>query len=487
MRSTFDGRAVLLKRFNIETEAPFILREVSAMRKQEAPAWQLLHATVFVFCALLFMTCSKKTKAVPRFKHPNLAEVSCGFFGANATFYLELPFYGDSLAERPSEFICQWGKKIVATSAAGLERLHACGIIHGNIGPGCFAVTGDGSARLVLDFSKVILRPDCCKAPELGSKLGIASEAMEADIFALGAVWLVLSDRHKALDKRAIEMAKRMTCAEADCRPTAEMICKQSKPGAPPSYWYDLLLTDVPQSHPVEVPSCVEEALRDYCLVCKFPCYGAEGPHHFNVKGMWRLEHPELWRAYQDCRKQMRQDHQDTRHTPPSSQVANVSNLASDDLNEAWLWHGSDALKVESIQREGFDARRASMQGKFGAGCYFTNQVCKARQYARAPGCSIFQKRCKQFHCGCKPSSRFLLLCRVTLGSVYRLGPNSDMRGVTRPPPVQGARQLRHDSCVVEPFPGTSGQGQVHREVVVFNGQQIYPEFLIEISIEPSR
>ena len=52
-------------------------------------------------------------------------------------------------------------------------------------------------------------------------------------------------------------------------------------------------------------------------------------------------------------------------------------------LNEVFLWHGCSTKVADIIVNFGFDERLANDQDLYGAGSYFTVQVCKALQYSR--------------------------------------------------------------------------------------------------------
>eukprot|EP00747_Dinoflagellata_sp_TGD_P153434 gnl/TRDRNA2_/TRDRNA2_177390_c0_seq9.p2 gnl/TRDRNA2_/TRDRNA2_177390_c0~~gnl/TRDRNA2_/TRDRNA2_177390_c0_seq9.p2 ORF type:complete len:121 (-),score=5.16 gnl/TRDRNA2_/TRDRNA2_177390_c0_seq9:19-381(-) len=112
-------------------------------------------------------------------------------------------------------------------------------------------------------------------------------------------------------------------------------------------------------------------------------------------------------------------------------------------------------------KKNGFDERLASMSGMYGAGIYLSPEACKAAQYA--PG---NQKMGQRTH--------YMFYCRVVLGQPYHASRNQPQR--RRPPTMDGIQGLTHDSILV----GHSG-GQVHREVVIFDRSQAYPEYLVEI------
>jgi len=138
--------------------------------------------------------------------------------------------------------------------------------------------------------------------------------------------------------------------------------------------------------------------------------------------------------------------------------------LINGHVNEVFLWHGTGSTAMEIILSKGFDERVASVSHNlYGSGLYFASQSCKSLQYA-----STGAERC-------------LILCRVLLGNVFYAA-GAIGAAIRRPPCVQGCPHdtpclhERHDSVVAN-----SGVGmQVHREFVVHNRRQVYPEFLIK-------
>ena len=55
--------------------------------------------------------------------------------------------------------------------------------------------------------------------------------------------------------------------------------------------------------------------------------------------------------------------------------------LASE-INECYLFHGTDTKKKEGIMKTGFDGRLGSQRALFGQGNYFAESSTKADQYA---------------------------------------------------------------------------------------------------------
>lgn len=107
---------------------------------------------------------------------------------------------------------------------------------------------------------------------------------------------------------------------------------------------------------------------------------------------------------------------------------------------------------VETIAKAGMDERVCNLNGMLGAGLYFAEDSCKSGQYAV---------------CDEKRSSWFIL-CRVVLGNPYCT--DQGMPLLRRPPDP-------HDSVIFNPNHTTPGH---HRELVVYDRAQVYPEYIIE-------
>eukprot|EP00906_Rhabdomonas_costata_P012053 RCo017192 len=131
------------------------------------------------------------------------------------------------------------------------------------------------------------------------------------------------------------------------------------------------------------------------------------------------------------------------------------------DLNEVYLFHGSNPDTATIIARNGFDERVANLGGLFGAGIYFAQEGCKSAQYCRS----------KDAH------GRFCLLyCRVTLGDIFYT--DSTLANMRRPPARKDVPTVLYDSVVANPGVANGGH-QVHRELIVYNGAQCLPEYII--------
>ena len=50
-------------------------------------------------------------------------------------------------------------------------------------------------------------------------------------------------------------------------------------------------------------------------------------------------------------------------------------------INESWLFHGTDKKYIDKIKHQGLDFRVGSEGGMFGKGIYFAESATKADQY----------------------------------------------------------------------------------------------------------
>lgn len=216
-----------------------------------------------------------------------------------------------------------------------------------------------------------------------------------------------------------------------------------------------------------------------------------------NIKSIavHRIENPSLWKRYVQMKEEMI-----SRRSCPAPVIEppiNPDQVLDQRVNEVYLWHGTRrnrlelvgstrttdeyVIPAERIEADGFDERIAN-RGLYGHGIYFTSQSCKAGQYSN----DSISKR---------DGKHVLYYSRVLLGDCYTAkGPMNDLR---RPPKRRwnvfkhmqnlfagsGEPPLLYDSVVVnEGIDGHAGPGtQVHREFVIYNGRQAYPEYEVVI------
>ena len=111
----------------------------------------------------------------------------------------------------------------------------------------------------------------------------------------------------------------------------------------------------------------------------------------------------------------------------------------------------------------GFDEKVSSLEGLYGAGCYFASNSNKSDQYTdRVAG------------------EKIILYCRVTLGHAFFT--DRVMRNERHAPPLPPPNEHAfHNSVVADPGPkeGHPRNPQIHRELVIFSGRLVYPQYIV--------
>jgi len=221
----------------------------------------------------------------------------------------------------------------------------------------------------------------------------------------------------------------------------------------------------------VRVPE-MDGRIRELLLRTQHPkhargCRGQDGSSLWLAKikrvKVWRLEHPLLWQQFGATSRAMRRQLRD-RGSPCPAVDPPILHLdtADAETNEVFLWHGTRSELLPTIREWGLDERVCSLDGLHGAGLYFASESCKAAQYAPPAA----------------DGRRHLLYVRVLLGlSCYV---RDSMKGARRPPPDPGSGGRLCDSVIANAGVANGGR-QVHREFVVYDRRQAYPEFEVEI------
>jgi len=203
-------------------------------------------------------------------------------------------------------------------------------------------------------------------------------------------------------------------------------------------------------------------------------CHGRDGT--FEVEAIrsvhvWWVENPILWAQYRNKATEMaaRSEAQGSKdvvpveppvapglarmgsHLPARLQPRSLNKS----LNEVFLWHGTSKARSDIIAEAGFDERVSSLGGMLGGGLYFAEDSCKSGQYAEK---SIASTR-----------SHWFVLSRVLLGKPHYT--SVPMPEIRRAP-------VGSDSVVYTPD-HDNGLGH-HREFVIYDRFQAYPEFIVE-------
>ncbi|KAL2086139.1 hypothetical protein ACEWY4_017198 [Coilia grayii] len=162
------------------------------------------------------------------------------------------------------------------------------------------------------------------------------------------------------------------------------------------------------------------------------------------IRSILRIQNTDLWEFF--CRKR--------------AQLKRVKRGA--DVAERMLFHGTDAYNVPAICTFNFDWRIAGTHGcVYGKGSYFARDAKYSSKYCRIPHTSppSSPSAGRPYHC--------MFLARVLVGDCT-LGSSV----LVTPPSKDGTFANRFDSCVDD---------QRNPKIfVVFDSNQIYPEYLIQ-------
>ncbi|NXL66145.1 PAR12 polymerase, partial [Chordeiles acutipennis] len=151
------------------------------------------------------------------------------------------------------------------------------------------------------------------------------------------------------------------------------------------------------------------------------------------IKRIRRVQNPSLWELYQWYKEQM--------------QKSNGGKAA----DERFLFHGTSKKYIDAICQQNFDWRICGLHGTvYGKGSYFARDASYSDYYCR-----------EDLH------TKTMFLARVLVGE-FTLGSSSYVR-----PPLKDNQNF-YDSCV-----NCSSNPSIF---VIFEKQQIYPEYLIEYS-----
>ncbi|XP_074024337.1 protein mono-ADP-ribosyltransferase PARP12-like [Numenius arquata] len=149
------------------------------------------------------------------------------------------------------------------------------------------------------------------------------------------------------------------------------------------------------------------------------------------IKRICRVQNPSLWELYQWQKEQM--------------QKSNGGKA----VDERFLFHGTSKKYIDAICQQNFDWRICGLHGTvYGKGSYFARDASYSANYCR-----------EDLH------TKTMFLARVLVGE-FTLGSSSYVR-----PPLKDNQKF-YDSCV-----NCSSNPSIF---VVFEKQQIYPEYLIE-------
>uniref|UniRef100_UPI0037E84CE0 protein mono-ADP-ribosyltransferase PARP12-like n=1 Tax=Semicossyphus pulcher TaxID=241346 RepID=UPI0037E84CE0 len=172
------------------------------------------------------------------------------------------------------------------------------------------------------------------------------------------------------------------------------------------------------------------------------------------IHNIQRIQNPSLWRVFQWQKEQMKERN------------------GGEPVNQQYLFHGTDESLIEAICEQNFDWRMCGINGTlYGKGSYFARDASYSDRYiSSSDECDSddFDSDTDIYQTVQKQQKKTMFVALVLVGE-YTSGCSS----YARPPPKEDSKIL-YDSCVdCESDPSI---------YVVFEKQQIYPEFLINYS-----
>jgi hypothetical protein len=203
---------------------------------------------------------------------------------------------------------------------------------------------------------------------------------------------------------------------------------------------------------------------------------------YMHVVNAQRIENNEIWNRYVRCKADLRSKllGQGKTSFPSFSSVSDgkgimtmeelhkfidVEDVLSADnfdqgLNECLLWHGTSKQAVDSIVATAFHIPKGRSEvtngSRYGSGAYFAEDLEKSITYAKPD----------------ESGTRFVLLCRVACGDVHFTdGDWYDASGE--------AEELGKTAVLAH----TDRRSERHREIIIRNSAQVYPEFVLEVQL----
>ena len=138
-------------------------------------------------------------------------------------------------------------------------------------------------------------------------------------------------------------------------------------------------------------------------------CTGSDGDSRgtttARVEKVLRIENGPLWKKYWERKQKMIADCK--KRKPKSIPAKTMDGFCSifpnvevnQDINEMFLFHGTNKEAAESIAKNGFDLQNAKLSGLYGGGTYCADFSCKSVHYT---------DKTKDL--------RALIICRVLMG-----------------------------------------------------------------------
>ena len=215
--------------------------------------------------------------------------------------------------------------------------------------------------------------------------------------------------------------------------------------------------------------SHIQQALVEACPLDHFG--DCSRMRTVSITGLHQVYNVSLWKDYEFRKEQVRKELEIRQGVPivASNLPSRVCSWVHLDgkINEVLLIHGTTQDRIDQIANFGFDERLARERGLYGQGVYFADQSCKSLQYSGA----------KWQQTGC------FIIARVILGHPCH-APGA-LKHLKVEPMVDSndPSKGRCHSVIAQPGTPTGGQRQIHREFVLFNGAQAYPEMIVHFKI----
>ncbi|CAB1437425.1 unnamed protein product [Pleuronectes platessa] len=194
-----------------------------------------------------------------------------------------------------------------------------------------------------------------------------------------------------------------------------------------PPYWDMKFLPDFGFKHVL-----LTNSAKDYTMIEKL--FRGTMPQS-RINSINRIQNPSLWKVFQWQKEQM------------------TARNGGKPVNQQYLFHGTDASLIQAISEQNFDWRMCGVHGvAYGKGSYFARDASYSDKYART-----------------KSSRNKIMFVALVLVGEYTQGSSSYVR-----PPAKGDGKTHYESCV-----DNVSRPSIY---VVFEKQQIYPEYVIDYS-----
>jgi hypothetical protein len=261
------------------------------------------------------------------------------------------------------------------------------------------------------------------------------------------------------------------------------------------------------------------------------------GNRHIEFSRAWRLENLEVWGKYQarltQVRKEMSRgpplDALSAAKSPPIRRglregggrlPGGLRAAHANDYNETFLMTGVPLHNIASVLENGCNEHFAGKNAGclFGAGVYFAENIEKCDQYTRYPAAKLgkigrdernaaHEKLYGTNQDDVEDDVLYVLVCRVVMGYPIRTrGRDAQHRCIVMDKDASASNFVFHESCreahyqesvltgVINPETGRSYSPLLHhhsliaecggavdrfREFVVFDGAQVYPEYVV--------